>query len=155
MTQRFILDENIVIYGQRETNEADERDLTCASLITRIIDICHTLVLDPPLREKYLQQLNRPSHQNPESGSLLLRVLANAFQRGDKVDFRTAARAFPEEDRIPQGSQDDIPIVRLAVATGATLVTTDQSLREDLYSCGVQDQYNLRILSPAQVLEAL
>jgi len=155
MTQRFILDENIVIYGQREANEADERDRTCASLITRIIDICHTLVLDLPLWEKYLRQLNRPRHQNPESGSLLLRVLDNAFRMRDKVDFRTAARAFPEEARIPQGSQDDISIVRLAVATGATLVTTDQSLRDDLNSCGVQERYNLNILSPAQVLEAL
>lgn len=155
MRQRFILDENILIYGQRETNEADERDLTCALLITRIIDICHTLVLDPLLREKYLRQLNRPFHQNPESGSLFLRVLANAFQRGDKVDFRTAARAFPEEDTIPQGSQDDVPIVRLAVESGATLVTTDQALVEDLNSCGVQEKYSLRVMLPDQALSGL
>ena len=72
-----------------------------------------------------------------------------------KVDLTPAAEKFPEESGIPQGSQDDIAIVRLAVATRATLVTTDQALIEDLKSCGVQAQYNLPIMSPAQVLESL
>lgn len=155
MKKRFILDENLIIYAQLETNEADERDLTCAALIHRIIDICHTLVLDLPLWEKYLHQLNSPRHQNPTFGSSLLRVLHNAFEMDGKVALNREASKFPEEGSIPQGSQDDITLVRLAIATGATLVTTDQALREDLHSCGVQEQYNIQIMSPSQVLESL
>lgn len=155
MTQRFILDENVVICAQLATNERGERDLTCVSLVTQIIDICHTLVLDPPLREKYLQQLNRAPHVNPESGSVFLRVLAYAFQRSGKVDFRNVSRAFPEEVEIPQGSQDDVPLVRLAVESGAILVTTDRPLIEDLNTCSVQEKYGLRVLLPNQALSDL
>ena len=155
MTPRFVLDENIVICGQMEINVQGHRDLTCARLVAQIIEICHTLVLDVPLWETYLQQLNKPLHQNPESGSVLIRVLVNAFQRQDKVDFRAASAAFPEEDTIPLGSQDDIPLVRLAVAAGAILVTTDRPLRDGLISCGVQEQYHLQLLSPEQALALL
>lgn len=155
MKNRFILDENIWIYGQLETNEANESDTTCAAVIHRIIDICHTLVLDLTLWDKYQHQLSR-RHQNSDSGSGLLRVLRDAFQMQGKVDFLTpAAREFPEESGIPPGSQDDITLVRLAIATGAILVTTDQALEEDLASCGVQERYNIPIMSPAEVLESL
>ena len=54
-----------------------------------------------------------------------------------------------------QGSQDDVPIVRVAVETGATLVTTDNALVEDLNSCGVQETYSLMLLSPEEALERL
>ena len=155
MTQRFILDENILINAQLETNEHGMWDPTCANLLNSIIDICHTLVLDPPLREKYLQQLNRPAHRHTVSGSITLRVLAAALQMPGKVDFRLVAPSFPEESTVPQGSQDDVPIVRLAVETRATLVTTDEALRNDLNSCGVQERYDLMILSPDQALTRL
>ena len=61
---------------------------------------------------------------------------------------------FPEESDIPQGSQDDAFIVRLAVETGAILVTADQPLRNDLASSGIQTRYNLNILSPEAALTA-
>ncbi len=35
MTQRFILDENVVIFAQLEQNEQGEKDSTCLELITR------------------------------------------------------------------------------------------------------------------------
>ena len=56
---------------------------------------------------------------------------------------------------IPQGSHDDVPMVRLAVESRATLVTTDQALIEDLNSCGVQEKYGLQVLSPDQALSGL
>ena len=62
---------------------------------------------------------------------------------------------FPEENDIPQGSQDDVFIVRLAVETGAILVTADQPLRNDLATSGIQTRYNLNIFSPAAALTAL
>ena len=67
MKRRFILDENVLIYGQQATNEANEPDATCADLIHRIIDICHTLVLDLPLWDKYQHQLSR-RHRIPIRG---------------------------------------------------------------------------------------
>ena len=155
MTQRFVLDENVVIFAQLEANDAGERDVTCASLITQIIDICHTIVLDYPLWERYQHQLNQSVHQRPQSGSLLLRILANAVQRSGKVELRSQSPTFAEEGTIPRGSRDDVPIIRLAIVSDATLVTTDDPLRDDLHSCGVQEKYNLNVLTPGQALSSL
>ena len=156
MTQRFILDENVVILAQLEQNEQGEKDSTCLELITRIIRICHTMVADPRLWRQYFHQLNLPRNFEPHLGLRLLRVLTNAAQRADKMDTRHQnAPSFPEESSVPQGSQDDVPLVRLAVETGAILVTADASLREDLNHCGVQEKYHLRLLSPSQALDEL
>ncbi len=156
MTQRFILDENVVICAQLGQNERGEKDSTCLELVTRIIRICHTIVADDNLWSKYFSQLNRPRHNDPSLGFRLLRVLREASQREGKVDIRqNNAVPFPEETSIPAGSQDDVPIVRLAVETSGTLVTTDTPLRNELNSCGVQEIYNLQIVSPAEALRRL
>ena len=85
----------------------------------------------------------------------MVRVLMEASQRPGKVEIRQTSSTFPEESDIPQGSQDDVYIVRLAVATGATLVTAADALRADLDSSGVRRQYNLNIVSPEEALGAL
>ena len=124
-------------------------------MINQIIDICHTIVLDHNLWVKYLQQLNLLQNYEPLGTTSLFRVLNDAFRREGKLDFRANAPAFPEEGTIPEGSLDDAFIVRLAVETGATLVTSDAPLREELNSCGVQETYNLQIMSPNEALESL
>ena len=68
------------------------------------------------------------------------------------------APAFPEEDDIPAGSQDDKFLVRLAVEeTGkeTVLVTTDRPLRDDLAACSIQTRYGLNVLSPEGALANL
>jgi hypothetical protein len=156
MTLRFILDENVVILAQKRENDRGEPDSTCLDLFNRIIDICHTIVLDPNLWDRYHRQLNRPSHSDPRVGIRLLRPFGKAVRMDGKVDLRPHnAVSFQEESSIPQGSQDDVEIVRLAVETGATLVTTDARLRQDLNRCGVQERYNLLLLSPEDALMGL
>ena len=155
MTQRFILDENVVILAQRGESDTGQRDLTCLSLITRIIRICHSMVADRNLRQKYFRQLSRQPPMGLQQGPLVLRILADAAQIPGKFDLGPNAPPFPEEVDIPIGSQDDVEIVRLAVETGAVLVTTDQPLREHLNSSGIAEAYNLQVLSPREALEQL
>jgi len=156
MTQRFILDENIVILAQRRENDRGEPDFTCLDLFNRIIEICHTIVLDLNLWNKYHSQLNQPRHQEPQVGLRLLRPFRNAVRMAGKVEIRlNNAVPFPEEAVIPHGSQDDVPIVRLAVETRAPLVTTDARLRQNLNLCSVQERYNLQVLYPEEVLPRL
>ena len=89
-------------------------------------------------------------------GVRVLSVLANAVRTAGKLDIRNAdAPTFPEEASIPTGSRDDLEIVRLAVETGDTLVTTDVNLSHDLNACGILEAYNLRLLSPGEALERL
>ena len=152
MTRQFILDENIAICAQLGVNASGEADPACANLLRNIIDICHTIIFDRELYGRTMRQLNRPGHQQPESGPVMLRVLMEASHRPGKIEFVPAPPSFPEEGNIPQGSRDDTYIVRLAVATGATLVTADDALRQDLDSCGISGRYALSVLAPEDAL---
>ena len=42
--QRFILDENVFIFAQLETNDRGESDSTCLELLQQILEICHPIV---------------------------------------------------------------------------------------------------------------
>ena len=155
MTQRFILDENVFICAQLETNAYDEPDSTCLELLQMILDICHPIVFDDELYGKIQRQLNRPANQRQGFGAAVLRTLSQAGAMPGKLDVRENAPSFAEEDDIPQGSQDDKFIVRLAVASGATLVTTDRPLRDDLAACSIQTRYGLNVFSPEGAFAAL
>ena len=87
MMRRYILDENVLIFAQEEVNENGEEDLTCSNLLTAIINICHTLVVDPYLWGRYVHQLNQRRHLHYQHGPFLLRTLAEAFQREAKVEL--------------------------------------------------------------------
>lgn len=154
MTQQFILDENIIILAQRKADPQGNYDATCVHLIDRIIEICHTLVVDVSLWDKYQHQLARI----PTAGlgpPNLFHLLQGARQRAGKISFLPNAPPFPEETNIPQGSQDDTEIVRLVVSTGAILVTADNPLISDLETAGITDLYQLQVVTPDQTLNLL
>ena len=156
MTPRFILDENVVILAQQGLDERGNPSPVCADLVQQIIEICHTIVVDDVLWDKFDEQLNRPGHQLAQAGPVLLRVLCNALATADKVDgLGHTASSFNEEGAMPRGSIDDTYIVRLAVESGATLVPTDGPLRDDLRDSGIQDRYGLTVVSPDEALEML
>lgn len=156
--KQFILDENVLIFSQTGTNDEGERDETCSNLVNSIIRICHTIVIDIALYGKYLHQLNQQRHQPTDFGSRMLPLLVSATRiAGKYAGFdRANAPPFDGEETIPQGNQDDVPVsVRLAVETGATLVTTDGPLRLHLQSSGIQTRYNLEVVSPQEALDML
>ena len=156
MTPRFILDENVVILAQQGQDEFGNNNPVCADLVRQIIEICHTVVVDDILWDKYFVQLNRRGHYDPTLGPFLLRSLFNALTVSEKViGLGQTASVFEDEGSIPNGSQDDAYLVRLAVETGATLVTTDGALRDDLASCGIQSKYGLNVVSPEDALRLL
>ena len=153
----FILDENVLIFAQTGTNESGEPDDTCTELVDRIIKICHTIVIDLPLWIKYRQQLGQARHRPVSPRAAMLRILRDASHISGKLDGfdRADCPTFADESLIPQGSQDDVPLVRLAVGTNATLVTTDAPLRNDLESSGIRARYNLEVVTPEEALASL
>ena len=156
MTPRFILDENVVILAQQGLDQYGSANPTCADLIHQIIDICHTIVVDDLLWDKYIEQLNHPGYHHPNLGPFLIRSLWNALTVSEKVDgLGHTAPLLDDEGSIPSGSQDDAYLVRLVVETRATLVTTDEPLRDDLISCGILSKYSLTVVSPEDALELL
>ena len=154
MTRQFILAENIIILAQRKEDPQGNFDATCINLIDQIIEICHTIVIDVSLWGKYQQQLSRISTVGLGPPNFF-HLIQGARQRNGKLRFRPNSPPFPEETNIPQGSQDDVPIVRLAVETGAVLVTTDHPLINDLETAGIQEIYGLQVVSPENALELL
>ena len=149
MTSRFILDENVVILAQQGLDEYGNTNPGCADLVQQIIEICHTVVVDDVLWDKYIEQLYHPGHLHPNFGPFLIRSLLNALSVTEKVDgLGHTAPIMDDEGLIPRGSQDDAYLVRLAAETGAILVTTDGALRDDLVSCGIISKYRLNVVSP-------
>ena len=154
MTPRFILDENVIILAQKRENDRGEKDRTCYDLLDQIIKICHPVVVDLILWRKYERQLGLlpanaiiPPH--------LAGVLKSPTLPAGKLEFQRDAPQFDEETTIPLGSQDDVEIVRLAVATGAILVTADRPLRDHLEAAGIPKIYNFQVVSPADALNLL
>ena len=154
MTRQFILDENIVILAQRKADPQGNYDATCLNLIDGIIEICHAVIIDSYLWNRYQQQLGRISTAGLGPPNLF-HTLQGARQRSGKLQFLPDAPTFPEEPAVPQGSQDDVPIVRLAISTGAILVTTDSPLISDLETAGITQQYQLQVVTPDQALNLL
>lgn len=163
MTRRFIPDENVIILAQKQQDDRGAADLTCFQLVRGILDNPRAFIgVDYPLWSRYQSQLNRLPPHSLVPPPLLRRLNGadigppnSAGQWVYKVTLLPNAPAFPEETAIPQGSQDDVEIVRLAVATGAILVTTDQPLREDLAATGIAEKYSLQIVTPEAALNLL
>ena len=153
MTLRFILDENTLILAQKQENDRGDYDLTCLNLLNGILESGHSLVVDYGLWAKYQSQLSGLPEGSPGFPHIL-RTLNRAYSFG-KLDILPNAPPFPEETNIPQGSQDDKEIVRLAVATGATLVTTDNPLISDLETAGITQRYQLQVITPDRALRLL
>ena len=156
MNPRFILDENVIILAQQGRDEHGYTNPECADLVQQIIKICHTIVVDDVLWDKYVVQLNHPGHHHPVLGPFLIRSLWNALSVPKKVDgLGHTAPMMDDEASIPNGSQDDAFLVRLAVEKRAILVTTDGPLRGGLASCGIQSKYGLNVVTPGEALGLL
>ena len=164
MPLRFIPDESIIILAQKQQDDRGAADLTCLRLVQRIIGSPRAFIgVDYHLWSRYQSQLNRlPPHSVVPPRLLTLLNGAgigppnSAGQWVYKVTLLPNAPPFPEESNIRQRSQDDVPVVvRLAVATRATLVTTDNRLIADLQDSGIAEKYRLQIVTPADALNLL
>ena len=156
MTPRFILDENVLILAQSGIDERGNPSTVCSDLVETIIEICHTIVVDDVLWDKYDNQLYRDAYHHPERGPYMMATLWNALMRPDKIDgLGHTSQTFTDEALIPSGSRDDTFLVRLAVATGAIMVTADTPLRNDLESTGIRYRYNLEVVTPEEALVSL
>ena len=155
MTPRFVLDENVVICAQKGTDIYERPSSVCIDLVSRIIQVCHPMYVDDTLWDCYNDQLNR-SYQHPQFGPYIMVALRNALSIADKLNgLGTTAPPFQGEETIPQGSQDDTYLVRIAVETGAILVTADEALRSDLRECGLMEAHDLTVVSPEDALNLI
>ena len=116
MIPSFILDENIVILAQQGLDEYGNANPECADLMQQIIEICHTLVVDDVLWDKYEEQLYRPGYHHPTLGPFLIRALYNALTVSEKVDGLWSHRADHGRRRVDSRRQ---PRRRLSCQAGS------------------------------------
>lgn len=154
MTRPFVLDENVIILAQKQENDRGDFDITCLRLLNRIIDSCHPIVLDYNLWGRYQHQLNILMPTELAQPIILAMLNSPALPTG-KLDWQDNAPPFSEEAAIQQHGPGDVEIVRLAVAAGAILVTTDQPLLTDLETTGIRERYNLQVVFPDDALNLL
>ena len=160
MTSRYIFDENIVIFAQNGRDEDENPSRVSADLVEQVFDgPSRTFVVDDVLWGKYEGQLYDPAYHHADLGPHLMTKLWESLQIPGKIEgLGHTAPPFPEEGDIPQGSQDDVFIVRLAVEESGkdtTLVTADRPLHDGLASSSIQTRYGLNVLSPEGALAAL
>ena len=159
MPQSYIPDENVIILAQKQEDDHNKPNLTCFLLIQKILENpTARIIVDEAIWDQYWTQAQK--HQFHAARRHILLELTKEMGPPDpddgswphKVTLLPNAPSFPEETRIPAGSQDDLIFVRLAVQTGAALVTTDRPMREGLQAAGITQRYGLIVLSPKAAL---
>lgn len=126
MPRRYVLDESIV-------KGAPERNGACGEAIVAIVRRCDSLVFNEQWMKKCYAPVKRSSHS---LGALaLLRILDNCFAfRGKLCQEAQTPPALEDESGI---HHKDLWLVRLAVASGAQVVTEDGDLAESLRRKGI------------------
>lgn len=148
MKHRFLLDENILYFAINGTDEHDDPDLTCATLVRQIGANCHKIVLNTFLLNRYHSHLRRMIGEQRRARALqpvsfIRELLNNSDKRGWEHED---CPELPEGVEVPR---KDIEIVRLALLARSHIVTCDGPLRTAVNASPV---LNLRALTPAEAL---
>ncbi len=126
MLMKYLLNESVI-------KGALEGDADCGEAIEAILRRCDSLVLNEEWCRKCLAEVQRQAHTT--IGLRLLKVLNNAWvSRGKLVQVIDKPSALSDESDI---HHKDLWLVRLAVASGACLVTEDGKLLEVLRRKGI------------------
>ncbi len=150
MKRKFVVDENVIILAEKLKDESGNFDVMSLKLVTDIITECHTLVVDPTLQEKYYGIFRRMElNSRATSGPVVTRMITQIQHHRPKYYFVDSASRLEGEETLPD---NDVPLVRLAAATHATLVTKDKRLVESVKRSGLQQKYNFDVGSPEEVL---
>lgn len=152
--RKFVLDENVLILAAKQEDEHGKTNDTCLRLFHRIVEICHSLVLDAAIWNKYCHQLSHLSgveYQTPH----LLHELRELSANPEKLVFETNPAELPEEASLSSKAMDNVEFIRRAIASSAILVTTDTPLRDELREKGVIARYGLEVLLPGELLGRL
>lgn len=149
MKHKFLLDENILHFAIKGTNERDEPDETSSELVKRIGANCHTIILNEFLRDRYWQQLNKILKSGLRAYALEpVAFMKQIFQNSEKQRWsENDPPQLPTGVRIPR---KDVEIVRLAHVAGVRIITSDRPLLEAIRAAS--GQLHLEALRPTEAL---
>jgi ribosomal protein L14E/L6E/L27E len=144
----FVLDENIILLAAKSEDVNGNRDYTCLWVINDITHRkCDIINCSHELIKKYQKKLN--NLERIDKSAKFLTTLMDHIQHSKKIKMKYCLPKLSDEEDI---HSDDIFIVRLAVATKSTLITTDCRLREKLIFIYLrfQDRHGIQIKLPSE-----
>ncbi len=149
MRQRcYILDENIIELSARMTNDTNEMDVTCLSLITEMYRRCEHIICTIELLEKYRHHLRILEQGMIRSAEATVKILKLMTSHGKIEVIVEEPPALPNEQGLPS---DDIFLVRLAAQRNCILVSTDTRLKQRLEETGIMARHRIIFQHPSEV----
>jgi len=127
MKSGFILDENIIELAAKVQNDKNDLDTSCATVILNIYNNCNHICCTEELLEKYRKKLKNMENRI-QSSNFIAKLLVLMQTRG-KIHVEKNLPKLSKLENIPD---DDIFLVKLAVKSKATLVSTDSRLKLSL-----------------------
>ena len=148
MKHRFLLDMNIVYYAVKGVDENRRPDGTCVDLFRLIQLNCHTMRMNDEVLARYkehLAWLQRDREAVVES----LRLVISLFQNSQKAVVEPVdPPSLPPGVEVPQ---NDKYIVRAALVSRPTVVTSDNALKRSITENAATLGFSA--VSPAEALE--
>jgi len=147
MKKTFILDENVYIQSHTCRNIEDSQDnFNSAYLILWMLKKCHKIGLNNELIKKYNEKSKM--FRNVAIYGNVPRIWNEFLNRPEKHRFNSN-----HLNDLPEHFEDDRHIIELAIFLGATLVTADGRLKNELPNWAEEKKFTINIKSPAEVLQ--
>jgi len=145
---KFLLDINILYYAVKGVDEMRRPDETCVNLLRLILLNCHTMRMDEMVLRKYKEHLDW-LQRDRESVVESLRLVISLFQNSQKAVLEPGEPpGLPPGIQVPQKDQY---VVRAALMSQPTVVTSDNALRRSV--CDSAAALGFTAVSPAEALE--
>lgn len=146
MKRTFVIDENVYVFFHTQQNEKGIEDLSSLRVVESAIANCHSIALSPELYRRYSQKhtviQTGGRRASPRS---LISLLRDALAFPPKGVLVVDAPPLTREGEF---HDDDIPVVRIAAAAKAILVTTDDRLIKCLNESGIPEEHGFKALRP-------
>jgi hypothetical protein len=145
---KLLLDINILYYAVKGVDENRRPDETCVDLFRLIQLNCHTMRMNDEVLARYKEHLAW-LQRDRESVVESLRVVNSLFQNSQKAVLEPGdPPGLPQGVQVPQ---EDEYVVRAALMSRPTVVTSDNALRRSI--CENAAALGFTAVGPAEALE--
>ena len=151
MTEKFLLDENVLVSAETLRDANGNDDYSSHKLIADIVYNCHSIVIDKALEHKYYKKFEQLQHDSRGIRSpSVVRLMTSLLSNSSKLIRKEFVPPLKSDSDVPP---DDREIVRLAIFTRSILVTRDERLIEHGNSSNLKNEYEFRIVRPAEAIK--
>ena len=166
MTEKLVLDQNIICNAIELKNKQGTYDKTSARVIVLIYEVGHKIVCDKFLwkeykkriKEKYNKKIKeRPTHTD----IIIIRRIREILSNPKKFTGNMKKYAGPLDDpieqdfkgRFPESNNEDLMIARVAAENKVYALITDDTPFHDWIKDVLQSRYDFSGLTPAEALK--